>query len=133
MSGHILTQFQSIVGKTHVLSSGDLSAYERDWRGRMQGKALCVVKPSSTEEVALVVKACAAAGVAIVPQGGNTGLAGGATPDASGSQAVLSVARLNRVRALDPHNNTITVEAGVILADVQARARERLEELYARL
>ena len=83
-----------------------------------------MLRPASTAEVAALVTLANVHGIALVPQGGNTGLAGGATPDASGGQAVLSLARLNRVRALDPHNNTITVEAGVILADVQARARD---------
>ena len=124
MSGHILTQFQSIVGKTHVLSSGDLSAYERDWRGRMQGKALCVVKPSSTEEVALVVKACAAAGVAIVPQGGNTSMVVGAVPDTSGTQVLLNLQRMNRIRAVDKANLTLTAEAGCVLHHVQQAASE---------
>lgn len=71
MNPVLLQKLTSVVGAAHVLVNGDLSAYERDWRGRMQGKALCVVKPASTQEVAQVVKACAAADVAIVPQGGN--------------------------------------------------------------
>ncbi len=119
------------IGADHVLTDPhDTAPFLTDWRRRYQGAACAVLRPATTEEVAALVKLAVAHRVALVPQGGNTGLAGGATPDASGAQAVLSVARLNRVRALDPHNNTITVEAGVILAEVQARAREA-ERLFA--
>ncbi|MCB1974332.1 MAG: FAD-binding protein, partial [Burkholderiaceae bacterium] len=69
------------VGDAHVLTEGDLSAWEQDWRRRVHGKALAVVRPANTQEVAAVVKACAAAGAPIVPQGGNTGLSVGSTPD----------------------------------------------------
>ncbi len=112
------------IGADHVLTdSHDTAPFLTDWRHRYQGAACAVLRPANTEEVAALVKLALEHRVALVPQGGNTGLAGGATPDAGGEQAVLSLARLNRVRALDPHNNTITVEAGVILADAQARAR----------
>ena len=73
-----------------MLSDGDLSAWEVDWRKRWRGKALAVVRPGNTAEVAAVVRACAAHGTAIVPQGGNTGLVGGGVPDASGTQVLLS-------------------------------------------
>jgi len=113
------------IGAAGVLTDPhDTEPFLTDWRRRYKGSACAVLKPADTAEVAALVRLANVHGVALVPQGGNTGLAGGATPDASGGQAVLSLARLNRVRALDPHNNTITVEAGVILADVQARARE---------
>jgi len=124
MNPALLQQLTSIVGAAHVLASGDLSAYERDWRGRMQGKALCVVKPQSTDEVAQVVKACAAADAAIVPQGGNTSLVVGAVPDASGTQVVLSLQRMNRIRSLDPANLTLTAEAGCVLQHVQQAATQ---------
>jgi FAD/FMN-containing dehydrogenase len=80
------------------------------------------VRPGSTAEVAAVVKACAAAGVSMVPQGGNTGLVGGSTPDESGTQVVLSLQRMNAVRAIDATNLTITVEAGCILQNLQQAA-----------
>ena len=113
------------IGAAHVLTDAhDTEPFLTDWRRRYKGAACAVLRPGSTAEVAALVRIANRHGIALVPQGGNTGLAGGATPDTSGTQAVLSLARLNRVRALDPHNNTITVEAGVILADVQARARE---------
>ena len=90
----------------------DIAAYVVDWTGTHAGRALAVVRPGSTEEVAAVVAACAEAGVAVVPQGGNTGLVGGAVPDASGSQVVLSLGRMRRVREVDPVAGTVTVEAG---------------------
>jgi FAD/FMN-containing dehydrogenase len=113
-----------IVGEAHVLHEGDLSAYEQDWRKRARGRALAVVRPGSTEEVAAVVRACAASGTALVPQGGNTGLVVGGIPDGSGTQVVLSLQRLNRVRALDRDNLTVTVEAGCILQHLQQAAQQ---------
>ena len=115
----LITQLRSIVGPTNVLNEGDLSAWELDWRKRERGHALAVVRPASTAEVASVVKACAAAGVSIVPQGGNTGMVVGSTPDASGTQVVLSLTRMNQVRALDGANLTITVDAGCVLQAIQ--------------
>ncbi len=101
-----------------------MAPFLTDWRKRYTGKALAIVKPASTREVSEVVKLCAAVGVAIVPQGGNTGLAGGATPDDSGAQIVLNLSRMNRVRGVDPINNTLTVEAGCTLAAVQQAAHD---------
>ena len=124
MTSALLQQLQSIVGPTHVLSSGDLSAFERDWRGRMQGKALCVVRPGNTAEVAAVVKTCAEKGVPMVPQGGNTGLVMGSTPDNSGREVVLSLQRMNRMRAVDKANLTLTAEAGCVLQQVQEAVHE---------
>jgi FAD/FMN-containing dehydrogenase len=115
----LIEQLRRLVGDSQVLHDGDLSAWEQDWRKRSRGKALAVVRPGSTEEVAQVVKACAAAGAAIVPQGGNTGLVVGSTPDASGTQVVLSLQRLNRVREIDAQNLTMTVEAGCVLQSLQ--------------
>ena len=115
----LLEQLRQIVGTSNVLTEGDLTAYELDWRRRERGKSLAVVRPASTEEVAAVVKACAAALVSIVPQGGNTGMVVGSTPDASGKQVVLSMQRMNRVRKLDAGNLTITVDAGCVLQTIQ--------------
>ncbi|MGV2289206.1 FAD-binding oxidoreductase [Trinickia sp. YCB016] len=113
------------IGAVNVLTDAhDTASYLTDWRRRYNGAACAVLRPANTQEVAAIVRLAVEHRVALVPQGGNTGLAGGATPDTSGAQAVVSLARLNRVRGLDPHNNTITVEAGVILAEVQARAQE---------
>ena len=124
MTTALLDALRSAVGPAHVLTDGDLTAYERDWRGRMQGKALAVVRPASTREVAAVVKACAAAGAAIIPQGGNTGLSVGSTPDASGTQVVVSLTRMHAIRAVDADNLTITVEAGCILQNLQQAAQQ---------
>ena len=113
-----------IVGAPHVLTApADLAPYLTDWRGRYRGQALCVVHPGNSAEVAAVVTACSDAGAPIVPQGGNTSLCGAATPDGEGGAVVLSLGRLNRIVAVDPQNNTISVEAGCTLAAVQAAAR----------
>ncbi|MDE2585805.1 MAG: FAD-binding oxidoreductase, partial [Betaproteobacteria bacterium] len=99
-----------------------------DWRGRYRGDARCVVLPGSSQQVVQVVRLCALHRVPMVPQGGNTSLCGAATPDGSGTAVVISLARLNRIRALDAANNTVTVDAGCLLAQVQeaARAADRL-------
>jgi len=121
----LLGTLRAAVGAAHVLTEGDLSAWEQDWRRRWHGKALAVVRPASTAEVAAVVKACAAHGTAIVPQGGNTGLVGGGVPDASGTQVLLSLQRMNRIRAIDDANLTLTAEAGCVLQALQQAAAER--------
>jgi FAD/FMN-containing dehydrogenase len=122
----LLDELRRLVGAAHVLTEGDLSAWEQDWRKRAHGKALAVVRPASTHEVAAVVQACAAyrrahpdCGLSIVPQGGNTGLVVGSIPDDSGRQIVLSLQRMNAVRSLDTANLTMTVEAGCILQNLQ--------------
>ncbi|WP_455554571.1 FAD-binding oxidoreductase [Comamonas sp.] len=124
MSETLLARLREITGAAHVLTEGDLSAYEQDWRKRVRGKALAVVRPGSTQEVAAVVQACAAAQISIVPQGGNTGLSVGSTPDHTGQQVVLSLQRMNAVRQLDADNLTVTVEAGVVLQNLQATAAQ---------
>ena len=123
----LLDDLRAIVGAAHVLTGdGDaLAAWERDWRKRYRGRALCVVRPGSADEVAAVVRRCAREdGVSIVPQGGNTGLVGGGVPDESRTQVVLSMQRLRAVRRVDADNQTITVEAGLVLQEVQAAAAE---------
>ncbi|HEX6363917.1 MAG TPA: FAD-binding oxidoreductase, partial [Albitalea sp.] len=118
----LLDALRAAAGERHVLHEGDLSAWELDWRKRYRGRAAAVVRPGSVDEVAAVVRACAAHGAAIVPQGGNTGLVGGAVPDASGTQVLLSLTRLNRIRAIDAPNLTMTVDAGCVLQAVQEAA-----------
>jgi FAD/FMN-containing dehydrogenase len=128
----LIEQLNAVVGKAAVITDPQEAApYATDWRKRYFGIPLAVVKPASTAEVAAVVKLCAAARTAIVPQGGNTGLCGGATPLAAevasrfvpgGGQIVLKLARMNKVRAVDPVSNTITVEAGCVLANLQQAA-----------
>jgi FAD/FMN-containing dehydrogenase len=128
MTAALLQRLRSSVGAANVLThedpATDLSAWEQDWRQRARGRALAVVRPGSTDEVAAVVSACADAGVSLVPQGGNTGLVVGSVPDDSGTQVVLSLTRLNRVRQIDTANLTMTVEAGCVLQAVQAAAEQ---------
>ncbi len=121
-SGTLLDALRGCVGAAHVLFDGDLSAWEQDWRKRVRGKALAVVRPGSTAEVAAVVCICVQHGVSIVPQGGNTGLVVGGVPDASGTQVVLSLTRMNRVRQIDIDNLTLTVDAGCVLQAAQQAA-----------
>jgi FAD/FMN-containing dehydrogenase len=118
----LLDELRDVVGAANVLTDGDLSGWEQDWRKRWRGKALAVVRPGSTHEVAQAVKACAAAGVSIVPQGGNTGMVVGSVPDDSGRQIVLSLRRLDAIREIDKANLTMTVEAGCILQVAQEAA-----------
>jgi FAD/FMN-containing dehydrogenase len=116
-------RLEGIVGPRGVVrDEADLPGYLADWRDAYRGRAAAVVRPGSTEEVAAVVRLCREAGVALVPQGGNTGLCGGAVPDASGRQVVLSLTRMRRIRAIDAANLTITAEAGVVLRAVQEAA-----------
>ena len=93
-----------------------------DWRGRYHGNAAALLSPASREEVVDIVRLCAGAGVPIVPQGGNTSMVGGATPDGSGEAMILSLRRMNRIRALDASGNLAVCEAGVILADLHDAA-----------
>ncbi len=120
---NLIPALAKIVGDAHVITS-DFAPYANDWRKKYFGKPLVVVKPSSTDEVAAIVKLCAAAGIAIVPQAGNTSLVGGSVPDESGSQLVLNVSRMNKVLEVDVINNTMTVEAGCILQTLQEKAAE---------
>ncbi len=101
-----------------------LTEHLQDWRGRYLGQALAVVSPTDTNGVATAVKLCAAHGVSLVPQGGNTSLVGGSVPDASGEQVVLSLRRLNRVLSVDADNLSMTAQAGCTLAEVQQAAAE---------
>jgi len=117
----LIDELRRLLGERHVLTAADdLAPYCTDWRGRYTGSAPCVALPGSTEETAAVVRACAAAGVAMVPQGGNTGLCGGATP--TGSEVVINLRRMNRIRAVDADNNSLTVETGCTLQAVQEAA-----------
>jgi FAD/FMN-containing dehydrogenase len=121
----LLRALVTAVGPGHVLRDGDLSAWETDWRQRYRGRALAVVRPVSTTEVAAVLRACSTHGAAVVPQGGNTGLVGASVPDASGSQVLLSLTRMNRIRSTDRANLTLTAEAGCVLQTVQETAADQ--------
>lgn len=116
---------KAIVGPSRVLTvNQDTAGYERDWRDRYHGKAIAVVLPGSTEEVASVVRLCRETNIAIVPQGGNTGLTGGAVVEPDRPAIILNVSRLNKVREIDTRNNSMTVESGCILANVRTHAEE---------
>jgi FAD/FMN-containing dehydrogenase len=123
MTADLTARLRDVVGDAGLVTDpAQASAYLTDWRNAYGGRAAAVVRPGSTEEVAAVVRLCREAGVAVVPQGGNTGLCGGSMPDASGRQVVLSLTRMRRIRDLDPVNHTITVEAGTVLRTVQEAA-----------
>ena len=125
MPSDFLKQCSDIVGPQHVLTGADMDGFLTDWRKRATGRALAVIKPALTEEVAKIVKLCGAHKVPIVPQGGNTGLVLGSVPDQSGQAIVLSLTRMNRVRSVDLQNDTLTVEAGCLLQHIQALAHEQ--------
>ena len=120
-----LDALQALLGTAHVLQGeADCAPFLTDWRKRYRGRALAVALPGDAAQVAEVVQLCVLHGVSVVPQGGNTGLVGGATPDGSGTQILLSTRRLNRIRAVDAANSTLIAEAGCVLAAVQQAAAD---------
>ena len=120
-----LARIREAVGPAGIVDDPDDQApYLKEWRGNFQGSAELVVRPSTTEETAAVVTACAEAGIGLVPQSGNTGLVGGACPHEHGREIILSTDRLNRIRSIDPVNDTLTAEAGVILQTIQEAAAD---------
>ncbi len=126
----LVERLSEIVGPAGLITAPqEVAPYATDWRKRYLGKAVAVVKPASTAEVAGVVLVCADSRTAIVPQGGNTGLCGAATPDASGTQIILNLSRMNRIREVDARNNTMIVEAGCVLANLH-RAAEEVGRLF---
>lgn len=118
----VIETLKAAAGDGGWLADDATGKYLVDERDHYRGRTLLVLRPDSTERVAACVRICAEQGIGIVPQGGNTGYCGGATPDDSGSQVVLSLERMNKVRGIDAANHTMTVEAGCILADVQNAA-----------
>ena len=123
MGDEFLTRCAAIIGAAHVLTEAqDIAPALSEPRGLFHGRARAVLRPGSVAEVSRLLALCNAARVPVVPQGGNTGLVGGQTPDVSGAAVVLSLARLNRVRDIDPQSNTMIVEAGLTLAAAQAAA-----------
>jgi FAD/FMN-containing dehydrogenase len=121
----LLASLRAELGPEGVLEDPtDTAPYVEDWSGARRGSTSAVLRPATTAEVATAVRLCHEAGVALVPQGGNTGLAGGSVPDESGGQLVLSLTRLRAVRDVDPVADTMTVEAGVVLADAQQAAAD---------
>jgi len=122
----LLDELTTLLGPAGVLTAADspddVAGHVVDWRGACRGTTPAVLRPGTTAEVAAAVRLCHDAGVALVPQGGNTGLCGGGIPDASGSQLVLWLDRMRRVRDVDPVGDTATVEAGVTLRGLQDAA-----------
>ncbi len=131
MQNPLFASLAAIVGESNVLvGENDTASYFADWRRQYRAAAEAVVRPATTAEVSAVVRCCAEAGVAIVPQGGNTGLCGGSVPTGLRREVVLSLSRLNRIRELDARNDTLTAEAGCVLADIQ-RAAAAADRLFA--
>ena len=121
----IVSDLANCLGVGAVLTNpSDIEPFATDWRGMFAGHPLAVVVPRCVDEVATIVRHCAHGGVGIVPAGGRTGLAGGATPDASGGEIVISLHRLDRIREVDLLGETITVEAGCILTNAQRAAAD---------
>ncbi len=121
----LLRDIAAVIGPAHLLTDpADTAPLALDYRRRYQGRPLAAALPGSTAETAAIVSLCRQYGVAIVPQGGNTSTCGGATPDASGRQLLLNLRRLRAVRNIDTDNNSLTVEAGLTLAEVQRLAEE---------
>ena len=115
----------AILGPRGLLTdAADIAPHLADWRGLYQGAALAVARPATTEEVAAVIRLCAETGTPVVPQGGNTSMVGGATPDETGRHLVLSLSRMNRLRALDAADMTMTVDAGMVLKTAQTLAAD---------
>ena len=120
----LIEAFRQLLGDTAVLTrEEDLAGLTEDWRGRFRAPALCAVLPSTTEQVAAIVRLCVEHETPILPQGGNTSLCGGATPSEQGKPPVIvALTRMRRIRSLDPVNNTMVVDAGCVLATIQETA-----------
>ncbi|HSS64400.1 MAG TPA: FAD-binding oxidoreductase, partial [Gammaproteobacteria bacterium] len=130
VTADVIERFRSAIGAAGVIDdASDMAGYLVDERKLFHGRTPVVLRPDSTEAVARAVSICVESGIGIVPQGGNTGLCGGSVPDKSGNQVVLSLARMNRIRELDPVNYTLTAEAGCVLADIQ-RAASGADRLF---
>ncbi|MCK5550669.1 MAG: FAD-binding oxidoreductase, partial [Hyphomicrobiaceae bacterium] len=122
----VLKRLSDIVGREHALSDPEQQApYLREWRDRYVGRAALVLRPGTTEQVALIMKTAYEASVGVVPQAGNTGLVGGQIPSETGAEIVLSVSRLKSIRAVDIASTAMIAEAGVTLAEVHAAADKR--------
>jgi FAD/FMN-containing dehydrogenase len=125
VSASVIEKIRQAVGPQGVLTAAaDLEPYVVDWRGVYRGTTAAVVRPANTAEVAAVMKICAETGTPVVPQGGNTGMCGASVPSAGGGEIVLALARMNRVLEVDPLNNTLTAEAGCVLAAIQQAAAD---------
>ncbi len=124
-SAAFLEAAAGLLGERGLTTDPDrMDAWLTDWRGRYTGRALALAAPASTAEVAALVRLCAAHGVPIVPQGGNSGMAGGATPDESGSAIILSLRRMAAIRSLSPEAGQVVCEAGVVLQSLHEAAAD---------
>ncbi|WP_144185579.1 FAD-binding oxidoreductase [Elioraea rosea] len=118
-------RLHALLGDKGMLTDpGDMAGYLREWRGLWTGRSPAILRPATTEECAEAVRLCAEAGVAMVPQAGNTSMVGASVPHEAGEEVVISVSRMNRILELDPVDMTMTVEAGAVLATVQQAALE---------
>lgn len=123
LSLDLLARFAALVGERYAIADPDSQQpFLKEWRDRYHGKTPLVLLPGTVEEVAAILKLADETGTPIVPQGGNTGLVGGQVPHADGNELLISLKRLDKVRAVDPDSNTIDVEAGVTLQRVQEAA-----------
>src|SRR5436190_10279855 len=126
----VIDRMREVVGAHNVLTDkADVEPYTLDWRGIYVGATPAVVRPANAEEIAAVVKLCTETGTPLVPQGGNTGMCMASVPRAGHSEIVLSLGRLNHIREVDPLNNTMTVEAGVVLQNIQ-EAADKVDRLF---
>jgi FAD/FMN-containing dehydrogenase len=117
-----LAEIRSALGPRGIVEGDDMAAFSNDVRGVYKGEALMVARPASTEEVSQVVRICARHGLAIVSQGGNTGLCGGSVPRGNRPSIILSLARMNKIISVNPESYTVTAEAGVILQAIHDAA-----------
>ena len=125
VSASVIEKIRQAVGPQSVLTAAaDLEPYVVDWRGVYRGTAAAVVRPANTAEVAAVMKLCAETGTPLVPQGGNTGMCGASVPNAGGGEIVMALSRMNKIIEVDPLNNTLTAEAGCVLANIQQAAAD---------
>lgn len=121
-----LEKIKELVGASGFIDNpSDMEAYTTSWRGGWKGKTPLVVFPDSAKKVSEIIKICASEKIAIVPQGGNTGLVGGATPSSSGKEIIINLSRMNKIKEIDLSAFTMTVEAGCVLANMQSAALEK--------
>lgn len=126
MNDQLLAELRSIVGSGGLISDPDaLEPHLTEWRGTYRGRTPALLLPKSTEQVSAIVRVCARVGTAIVAQGGNTGLSGGAIPDTSGTQVLLGLSKMNRIRSVDADDFSMVAEAGCTLAAIQEAARQQ--------
>src|SRR6187431_392426 len=130
ISAQVIELLKAAVGRAGYLDDpADMAPYCTSWRDNWVGLVPLVLRPQSTAEVASIVGICAERGIGIVPQGGNTGLTGGSQPHDDMSEVIVSTSRLKRIRGIDRVDETVTVEAGVVLKEIQSAA-DRADRLF---